>query len=48
MAHYTPNTTQEALYKAERSKQEAADFIERELKCPQCGYLVAYAFSDAK
>ena len=48
MAYYTPNTTQEALYKAERSKQEAADFIERELKCPQCGYLVAYAFSDAK
>lgn len=36
-----------ARYRAELSKQEAEDFVERELKCPQCGYLVAYAFSDA-
>ena len=48
MTYYTASTTPEAIYNAERSKQEATEFIERELKCPQCGFLIAYAFSDAK
>ena len=47
MAYYTRNTTEYAQFRAEISKQEAQEFVERELKCPQCGYLVAYAFSDA-
>lgn len=47
MAYYTRTDNDIARYRAEQSKQEAQDFIERELKCPECGYLVAYAFSDA-
>ena len=48
MQYYSINTSEEALQRAERSRQEAREFVERELKCPKCGYLVAYAFSDAK
>ena len=47
MAYYTQTENELARYRAEQSKQEAQEFIERELKCPECGYLVAYAFSDA-
>ena len=48
MQYYSINTSEEAIQRAERSRQEAREFVERELKCPKCGYLVAYAFSDAK
>lgn len=47
MPYYTQTNNEIARYRAEVSKQEAQEFIERELKCPECGYLVAYAFSDA-
>ena len=48
MQYYTSPTSEEALQRAELSQKEAEEFIERELKCPKCGYLVAFAFSDAK
>lgn len=47
MAYYTQTNNEVARYRAELSRQEAEEFVERELKCPECGYLVAYAFSDA-
>lgn len=47
MTYRSGTATDIARYRAELSRQEAADFIERELKCPECGYLVATAFSDA-
>lgn len=47
MPFYTQTNNEIARYRAELSKQEAQEFIERELKCPECDYLVAYAFSDA-
>ncbi len=48
MQYYTSSTSEDVLRRAELSKKEAEEFIERELKCPKCGYLVAFAFSDAK
>lgn len=48
MTHYTQTVNELARYRAELSRQEAQEYVERELKCPECGYLVAYAFSDAK
>ena len=47
MPYYTQTSNEIARYRAELSRQEAEEFVERELKCPECGYLVAYAFSDA-
>ena len=47
MPYYTQTNNEVARYRAELSKQEAEEFVERELKCPKCGYLVATAFSDA-
>lgn len=47
MPYYTQTNSEVARYRAELSRQEAEEFVERELKCPKCGYLVATAFSDA-
>ena len=42
----TRYTTEEAQYRAMLSQQEANEFVERELCCPYCGYMVGIAFSD--
>ena len=34
MQYYSINTSEEAIRRAERSRQEAREFVERELKCP--------------
>jgi len=47
MAYYTKTVNEYARFRAQVSREEAQEFVERELKCPECGYLVAYAFSDA-
>ncbi len=47
MPHYTPTSNSLARYRAELSKQEAQEFVERELKCPVCDFMIASAFSDA-
>lgn len=47
MSYYVQTNNEAARYRAELSRQEAEEFVERELKCPKCGYLVATAFSDA-
>ena len=47
MPHYTHVMNYEALRRAESSRKEAEAFVERELKCPVCGFQVASAFSDA-
>jgi len=36
-----------AQFRAEISKEEARKFVERELRCPNCGFIVATAYSDA-
>ena len=33
--------------KAALSRKEAEDFIERSLHCPNCGYMIGMAYSDA-
>lgn len=47
MAYYTQTENELARYRAEQSKQEAQEFVERELKCPVCDYMIASVFSDA-
>ena len=47
MSYYTRTNNDLARYRAEQSRQEAQEFVERELKCPECGFVVAAAFSDA-
>ena len=47
MPCYTQISDPAVRYRAELSRQEAESLAERELKCPECGYLIAYAFSDA-
>lgn len=34
------------MYYAELSQMEAKEFAERQLKCPQCGFPLGFAFSD--
>ena len=41
MAYYTQTENELARYRAEQSKQEAQEFVERELKCPVCDYMIA-------
>lgn len=48
MPYYSRTQDEYARFRAEVAKEEARDFVERELKCPECGYLVGFAFSDAK
>ena len=47
MPYYTQLKNEVARYRAELSRQEAEEFIERELQCPECGFMIASAFSDA-
>ena len=47
MSYYSRVTDEYARFRAKVSKEEAREFIERELKCPECGFTVATAFSDA-
>ncbi len=47
MAYYQRTNDEYARFRAELSRQEAEDYVERELKCPVCGFIVAAAFSDA-
>lgn len=37
---------EEAIRRAERSRQEASSLVERDLLCPQCGYKAGTVFSD--
>ena len=48
MIYFTEKATTSARYRAELSRQEAEAFIERELKCPECGFLIATCYSDAR
>ena len=48
MAYFTRTVSDEVRQKAELSRKEAEEFIERELKCPVCGYIVGVAYSDSK
>lgn len=48
MPYYMPSANPQALYKAELSRREAEEFVERELKCPFCGFIVGVAYSDSK
>ena len=48
MAYYARTVSDEVRQKAELSRKEAEEFIERELKCPVCGYIVGVAYSDSK
>ena len=48
MAYYTRTVSEDIRQKAELSRKEAEEFIERELKCPVCGYTVGVAYSDSK
>ena len=48
MAYYTRTVSEDIRQKAELSRKEAEEFIERELKCPVCGYIVGVAYSDSK
>ena len=47
MPYYTPSVNPQAIYKAELSRREAEEFIERELKCPVCGFIIGVAYSDS-
>lgn len=47
MPFYQQKRDVTAIFRAELSKQEAEEFVERELKCPECGFLIATAYSDA-
>ncbi len=38
--------SEETRRKAELSRKEAENLIERELKCPECGYKAGTVFSD--
>lgn len=38
--------SEEARRKAELSRREAEGLVERELKCPECGYKAGTVFSD--
>ena len=44
---YTRRTTEEARRRAELSRREAKEYVERILKCPECGYMVGMAYSDS-
>ena len=48
MAYFTRTVSEDIRQKAELSRKEAEEFIERELKCPVCGYIVGVAYSDSK
>ena len=43
---YDAAASAEACWKAELSRQEAEDLVERELRCPRCNYMVGIAYSD--
>lgn len=43
----TNYTSLESRSRAERSRREAEELLERELRCPQCGYVVGSAYSDS-
>lgn len=47
MPYYKKINDDYARLRAEASREEAQRFVERELKCPECGFVVANAFSDA-
>ena len=47
MPYYTPSINPQAIYKAELSRREAEEFIEHELKCPVCGFIIGVAYSDS-
>ena len=47
MAYYHRTDNEIARFRAEQSRQEAQEFVERELKCPVCDYMIASVFSDA-
>lgn len=47
MAIYQRVKDDYARFRAQVSQEEAQEFIERELRCPECGYIVANAFSNA-
>lgn len=40
--------SEEARRKAELSRQETESLIERELRCPECGYKPGTVFSDCR
>ena len=48
MAYYMRTTSEEVRIKAELSRKEAEEYIERELKCPVCNFIVGVAYSDSK
>ena len=44
---FTRRTTEEARLRAELSRKEAENYIERALECPECGYMIGMAYSDS-
>ena len=42
----TYQISEETRRKAELSRREAESLVERELKCPECGYKAGTVFSD--
>ena len=48
MAYYMRTASEEVRRKAEISRKEAEEYIERELKCPVCNFIVGVAYSDSK
>ena len=47
MRMYTRHTSPEIRQKAEQSRKEAEELIERALICPECGFRSGVAYSDA-
>ena len=47
MPYYSQVKAVDPRRRAEISRKEAEKYIERELKCPECGFHIATAFSDA-
>ena len=48
MAFYQRVASEEAQRRAALSKKEAENFVERELKCPVCNFMIGVAYSDSK
>lgn len=46
MKPYAYQTSEEMRMKAELSRKEAENLVERELRCPECGYKAGTVFSD--
>ena len=47
MPHYAPAKAVDPRRRAAISRKEAEKYIERELRCPECGFHIATAYSDA-